>query len=75
MIRQPTTALVDVDQLNKALTLLGNMNLSGPITYCMVDTVIQGVRSALIEEPRKEEKCPPSDTPQSSSSEKSETEQ
>lgn len=73
MIPQPTTALVDVEQLNKALTLLGNMNLSGPITYIMIDNVIRGVRAALIEEPRKEEECRPSDTPQSSSSEKSET--
>ncbi len=75
MILQPTTALVDVEQLNKALTLLGNMNLSGPITYIMIDNVIQGVRAALIEEPRKEEQCQPSDTPQKNSSEKSETEQ
>jgi len=50
------------------------MNLSGPITYIMIDNVIQGVRAALIEEPRKEEECQPSDTPQKNSSEKSETE-
>ncbi|MCK5652769.1 MAG: hypothetical protein KAJ42_15370 [Gemmatimonadetes bacterium] len=75
MIRQPETALVDVQQLNKALTLLGTMDLSGPITYVSIDNIIQGVRAALIEEPRKEEKCQPSDTPQSNSSEKSETEQ
>ena len=73
MIPQPATALVDVEQLNKALTLLANMNLSGPITYIMIDNVIQGVRAALIEEPRKEEECQPSDTPQKNSSEKSET--
>ena len=72
-VRQPTTALVDVEQLNKALTVLGNMNLTGPITYVMIDNVIQGVRAALIEEPRKEEECQPSDTPQKNSSEKSET--
>jgi hypothetical protein len=72
-VRQPATALVDVEQLNKALTVLGNMNLTGPITYVMIDNVIQGVRAALIEEPRKEEECQPSDTPQKNSSEKSET--
>ena len=75
IVRQPATALVDIEQLNKALTLLGNMNLSGPITYVMIDNVIQGVRAALIEEPAKEEKCQPSDTLQKNSSEKSETEQ
>jgi len=73
-VLQPTTALVDVEQLNKALTLLGTMNLSGPITYVMIDNIIQGVRAALIEEPQKEEECQPSDTPQKNSSEKSETE-
>lgn len=73
IVPQPVTALVDVEQLNKALTLLGNMNLSGPITYIMIDNVIQGVRAALIEEPRKEEECRPSDTPQKNSSEKSGT--
>ena len=50
------------------------MNLSGPINYVMIDNIVQGVRAALIEEPRKEEECQPSDTPQKNSSEKSETE-
>jgi len=74
-MKQPRTALVDVEQLNKALTCLGNMDLSGPISYVMIDNVIRGVRSSIMEEPRKEEKCRPSDTPQKNSSEKSETEQ
>lgn len=71
----PRTALVDVEQLNKALTSLGNMDLSGPITYVTIDNIIQGVRASLISpEAEKEEACP-SDTQQKSSSPKSETEQ
>lgn len=72
------TGLVDLDQIDRALTALGNMNLSGPITYCMIHNVIQGVRAALITTeqtaPAKEEPCR-SDTPQKNSSRKSATEE
>lgn len=68
---KPRTALVDVDKMEQALTLLGNMDLSGPITYVKIFQIISGVRSAIIEEPEKEP-CP-SATRQKSSSPKSET--
>ena len=70
------TAIVDIEQMNRALTALGKLDLSGPITYLDIHVIIEGVRASIIPEPEpcKEEKCP-SDTPPKNSSPKSETEQ
>ncbi len=76
MRRTPETALIDVDQMNRALTALGKLDLSGRISYLDIHAIIEGVRASIIQEPKpaKEERCP-SDTPPKSSSPKSATEQ
>lgn len=73
MSKRPRTVLIDLDQLSGALTVLGNWDLTGPITFVMIRDLINAIQAAVIQEPERDE-CH-SATPPKSSSEKSETEQ
>lgn len=66
------TAIVDLEQFNRALVQL--QNLSGEVSFLKVLPIIQGFQQSIVPQPdeKTEEKCR-SDTPQKSSSKRSAT--